>query len=108
MKKSTLKTLGQAAKDTIDAMQTDALRAEVVTASAHIAQIDMEALANEEFQKLKQAAKDAGKAYSDGRTFQRARRDYALHRLDECGAIDLSDVDGDGSPAGTQTEEEAA
>ena len=107
MKKNTIKTLGQAAKDTLDAMQADALRAEIVQASAHVAQIDLEALANEEFQNLKMAAKTAGKGYVEGRAFQRARIDYALHRLDECGAIDLSDVDGTGGEvAGAESEGE--
>lgn len=106
MKKGTLKALGQAAKDTLDAMQADQLRAEIVQASAHIAQTDLEALANTKFQQLKTDAKDAGKAYSEARTFQRARIDYALHRLDECGAINLSDVDGVGE-ASDSTEEDA-
>jgi len=108
MKKRTLTILGQAAKDTLDAMQADKLRAEIVQASAHIAQTDIEALGNEEYQNLKEAAKNAGKSYADARAFQRARIDYCLHRLDECGAIDLTDVDGTGGSSLDADGEEAA
>lgn len=89
MKSSTLKNLPVAWKDEADAMSTDQLRAAIVEATANLTQVERSAEEDKEFQKLKDAAKEAGAGYSDAKKALKAKIDYALHRLSEKGAIDL-------------------
>ena len=89
MRTSTLRNLPPQWKDEADAMSTEQLKAAVVTASANLQQVERAAEQDEAFQDLKTKAKDAGAGYADARKAMRAQIDYALHRLQEKGVLDL-------------------
>lgn len=93
MKSSTMRNLPTAWKDEADSMSSDALKAAIVEATANLIQVEKSAEENEEYQSLKKAAKEAGAGYSDARKALRAKIDYALHRLEEKGVIDLDSSD---------------
>ena len=93
MKSSTMRNLPTAWKDEADAMSSDALKAAIVEATANLTQVEKSAEENDEYQKLKEAAKEAGAGYSDAKKALRAKIDYALHRLEEKGVIDLDSSD---------------
>ena len=89
MKTSTMRNLPEGFKDEADSMSAERLKASIIESSANLSRIENAAENDEAFQKLKAAAKDAGAGYSDGKKAQAAKIDYALHLLEQRGAVDL-------------------